>query len=115
MQSLAPWGRPPNSAVLLRLTHLFAVGEDAGLSRPANVSLQAIFTQRTIVAVHEMSLTANQRRDAMPPMPAMMSQQPEHGDASSSRRFRSMAPAVGADFVVTINPMEVRTYAITFA
>lgn len=53
--------------VLLRLQHLFGVGEDAQLSQPAKVSLADIFSflGLNVAQVTETSLTANQPRADM--------------------------------------------------
>jgi len=100
---------PANSA-LVRFAHSFAIGEDPTLSRPANVSIQSIF-QNKISATVELSLTGNQRRSEMPPLhPWKVQGEP----APKGPSMRSLSPAVGDDFVVVVNPMEVRTYQVTF-
>jgi hypothetical protein len=47
-------------AMLLRFAHLFAVGEDPVLSKPATVTLSTLFTSLAVTDCVETSLTANQ-------------------------------------------------------
>ncbi len=47
--------------MLLRLAHLYEVGEDAVLSRPAAVRLDQIFSHVSITGCDEMTVTANQK------------------------------------------------------
>ena len=47
--------------MLLRLAHLFAVGEDSVLSQPATVDLATLFSGIELTACTQMSLTANQK------------------------------------------------------
>jgi len=100
----------PANSVLVRIAHNFAVNEDPILSRPANVSLQALFPNK-IATVSELSLTANQKRSEMPPLPAWHIKGEK---APNGPTMRSLAPAVGDDFNVIINPMELRTYQVSF-
>jgi Glycosyl hydrolases family 38 C-terminal domain len=44
---------------LVRLAHQYGVGEDDGLSQPAEVDLASLFPQRTIVGVTEKTLSGN--------------------------------------------------------
>ncbi|GAB2278356.1 hypothetical protein Dimus_013039 [Dionaea muscipula] len=51
--------------VLLRLAHLYEVGEDVSLSVMATVELKRLFPEKKILKVTEMSLSANQERSEM--------------------------------------------------
>lgn len=47
--------------LILRLSHLYEVGEDAVLSQPATVALDQIFSFISIQSCTETSVTANQK------------------------------------------------------
>merc|ERR1711881_458304 len=49
-----------DGAFLLRLAHLYQVGEHPTLAKPINVSLANIFASRPITAAQEVTLGANQ-------------------------------------------------------
>jgi hypothetical protein len=60
---LVTWVRQPGSSphtYLLRLHHLFAVGEDAALSLDASVDLKGLFVGLEPTLIQELSLSANQ-------------------------------------------------------
>jgi lysosomal alpha-mannosidase len=99
----------PPATVLIRLSHMYAAGEDSDFARPVNVSIQSIFPGQQVSNVQELSLTANQARAAMSPIPAWHI----HGERRAEPIKRSLAPAIGDDFVVTLNPMEIRTYSLS--
>jgi len=73
-----------SKGVILRLTHLYAVGEDPVQSQPATIDLTKLFSGVNVASVRETTLSANK-------------------DLSSS----SLAPVV-------INPKEIRTFVIEF-
>ena len=47
--------------MLLRISHLYAVGEDPILSQPVTVALDQILAFVTVTSCTEMSVTANQK------------------------------------------------------
>jgi alpha-mannosidase len=112
-----------SGAMLLRLAHLYEVGESAALSAPATVSLAALFGQAAlkIVAAEEWTLTANQplaqleaRRAKLAPWRLA----PSQGAAAEEQAAASQrVPFDGANpgMEVTIRPMEVRTFVVRFA
>jgi hypothetical protein len=51
---------PLTGEVLLRLTHIYAVGEDPVLSKPAQVNLASLFKNLRVTKISEMNLSANQ-------------------------------------------------------
>jgi len=55
--------------LLVRLSHQFAAGEDRALSAPATLDLARLLAAWRPVAVVEMSLTVNQRRDELLQVP----------------------------------------------
>jgi len=101
-------------STLIRLAHLFGVGEDAALSQPVDVSLTALFAGMTVSNVVELSLSANQKRSEMPEMPALLI----HGESPNvTATKRSLSPPTvnGNDITVRLNPAEIRTYSLTLA
>jgi hypothetical protein len=54
------WLASSETSYLVRVSHQFAVGEDAKLSQAVTVDLANILYKHTITGVTEMSLTANQ-------------------------------------------------------
>jgi len=91
-----------NGQVLIRLHHIYAVGEDSVLSKPASVNLSTLFADYTVSNVIEMSLTANEVKanvhrykwktssSAPPPYP-----------------FQPLR-----DNIVVLRPMEIRTFLV---
>jgi hypothetical protein len=62
---LATLERWSKGVLLVRLSHQFAIGEDPSLSLPVAVDLGQLLARWGPLAVVEMSLTVNQRRDDM--------------------------------------------------
>lgn len=54
------------SRAIIRLAHMFQIGEDEALSAPAKINLGRLLSRR-VLRVMELSLTAARRRDQMPP------------------------------------------------
>eukprot|EP00298_Acanthocystis_sp_HF-20_P018118 c21903_g2_i1.p1 GENE.c21903_g2_i1~~c21903_g2_i1.p1 ORF type:complete len:963 (+),score=436.86 c21903_g2_i1:56-2944(+) len=80
----------PNN-YLVRVNHIYEVGEDASLSQPATVSLADVFPNHTISNIVELSLSANRVL------------------TDSTFRFS------GKDSNVVLNPMQIRTFKVTVA
>ena len=95
--------------VLLRLAHLYALGEHPTLSLPVNISLKEVFgkTGLQVKSATETSLTANQ--DA-----AVMDAAHAAGGSWTAdpvlprRRLNPLDPRLE----VTVGPMEVRTFLV---
>lgn len=51
--------------VLLRLQHIFAVGEDADFSKPVSVDLDQLFKELDIIDITEMNLTGVQKKSGV--------------------------------------------------
>ena len=51
---------PLTGEVLLRVAHIYAVGEDSALSKPAQVDLSSLFKHLRVTKISEMNLSANQ-------------------------------------------------------
>eukprot|EP01102_Stenamoeba_stenopodia_P022689 TRINITY_DN9548_c0_g1_i1.p1 TRINITY_DN9548_c0_g1~~TRINITY_DN9548_c0_g1_i1.p1 ORF type:complete len:992 (-),score=225.36 TRINITY_DN9548_c0_g1_i1:87-2999(-) len=98
--------------LLLRLHHVFAVGESGNYSDPAEVDLSTLFVSMQPIGLTEMSLTANQplssvNRLQFPVLNNTMSAASEPG------YHQKVQP--DDDFVITLQPMEIRTFLVRFA
>lgn len=107
LMTLQPWAP---GQVLLRLAHRFAVGEDATLSFPANVSLAGLFSARCMVvdSATELSLTANKNVSRVAPqlLPTKASAQ----STDTRTTFRQMhLPPAGPTLIFTLVPQQVRS------
>ncbi|KAK2974185.1 hypothetical protein RJ640_021476 [Escallonia rubra] len=92
---------------LLRLAHLYEVGEDADLSNIASVELEKLFSVRKISKVSEMSLSANQEREAMEKKRLVWKVEGSHDERPTSPRGGPVDPL---KLVVELAPMEIRTF-----
>lgn len=97
--------------VLLRLAHLYEVGEDKDLSVLASVELKKLFSEKKISKVTEMSLSANQEREEMIKKRLVWKVEGSQNDASKVLRGGPVDPV---KLVVEIAPMEIRTFVIDF-
>lgn len=96
--------------VLLRLAHLYSVGEHPTLSQPVIISLAELFklAGHQITAAEEMSLTANQLATTMDTMHRAGGRWTTGAIAPRNR-----LNAKDKKLQVTIKPMEVRTFLVT--
>ncbi|KAK3006027.1 hypothetical protein RJ639_016109 [Escallonia herrerae] len=94
---------------LLRLAHLYEVGEDADLSNIASVELEKLFSIRKISKVSEMSLSANQEREAMEKKRLVWKVEGSHDERPTSPRGGPVDPL---KLVVELAPMEIRTFVL---
>jgi hypothetical protein len=103
-------GQQPNT-LLVRLSHQFAEGEDVQLSQPATVDLAQLLAPLRPIAktLVELNLSGNQQRGDM-------LKNKVHWDYSDSDSESKEAPtpliADGFSSVVTLTPMEIRTFTI---
>lgn len=97
--------------VLLRLAHLFEVGEDKDLSSIANVELKRLFPSKKIARVMETNLSANQERAELEKKRLVWKEQGSSVKESKVTRGGSIDPA---KLVVELGPMEIRTLLIEF-
>ncbi|KAI8529281.1 hypothetical protein RHMOL_Rhmol12G0213400 [Rhododendron molle] len=97
--------------VLLRLAHLYEVGEDKDLSVLASVELKKLFPDKKIRKVTEMSLSANQEREEMIKKRLVWKVEGSQNDKSKVLRGGPVDPI---KLVVEIAPMEIRTFVIEF-
>jgi len=100
---------------LLRLSHLYSVGEHPTLSLPAKVSLSAVFAGKglKIKTVEETSLTGNQPLKELDASKLVWkTYDPSHYDPPKPYDERVYMNPDG--FVVELRPMELRTFWVTF-
>ncbi|KAG8388157.1 hypothetical protein BUALT_Bualt02G0096700 [Buddleja alternifolia] len=97
--------------VLLRLAHLYEVGEDKDLSVMATVELKRVFPNRKINKIKEMSLSANQEREEMEKKRLSWKVEGSKNEPSTDSRGGPIDPQ---KVVVELAPMEIRTFVIDF-
>ncbi|KAF8400068.1 hypothetical protein HHK36_015943 [Tetracentron sinense] len=95
--------------VLLRLAHLYEIGEDKDLSVMASVELKKLFWNKKISKVTETSLSANQERAKMEKNRLVWKV-----EGSSGSKVVKGGPVDPAKLVVELGPMEIRTFIIDF-
>ncbi|MFS7971359.1 putative alpha-mannosidase [Helianthus anomalus] len=96
--------------VLLRLAHLYEIGEDKDLSVITRVELKKLFTKRKITKVSEMSLSANQGREEMEKKRLVWKVEGSKNDEPAVPRGGPVDPQ---KMVVELAPMEIRTFIVT--
>ncbi|KAJ6358612.1 hypothetical protein OIU76_000348 [Salix suchowensis] len=97
--------------VLLRLAHLYEVGEDKDLSVMASVELKKVFPNKKINRITETSLSANQERVEMEKKRLVWKVE---GSSGEEPRVARGGPIDPTTLVVQLAPMEIRTFHITF-
>ncbi|XP_076889714.1 putative alpha-mannosidase At5g13980 [Bidens hawaiensis] len=96
--------------ILLRLAHLYEIGEDKDLSVITNVELKKLLAKRKITKVSEMSLSANQGRAEMEKKRLVWKAEGSKNDEPASQRG---GPVDSQKLVVELAPMEIRTFIVT--
>ncbi|KAL6960359.1 alpha-mannosidase [Sarracenia purpurea var. burkii] len=99
-----------NGRVLLRLAHLYEVGEDKDYSEVTSVELKKLFPTKKIQKVTEMNLSANQERAEMERNRLVWKVE---GSSEEPEAVRG-GPVDPVKLVVDIAPMEIRTFLIDF-
>eukprot|EP00928_Gymnodinium_smaydae_P071618 TRINITY_DN55154_c0_g1_i1.p1 TRINITY_DN55154_c0_g1~~TRINITY_DN55154_c0_g1_i1.p1 ORF type:complete len:1000 (-),score=187.82 TRINITY_DN55154_c0_g1_i1:255-3206(-) len=95
--------------LLIRLAHQYGIGEDADLSRPASLDFRDVFAGRRIARVDERGLAAAiSREEVLKRRVAWNVEGEQHSQSSQGTEQRH-----GAD--VTLGPLQIRTFLITFA
>ena len=101
-----------DGALMLRVAHLYSVGEHPTLSAPATVSFADIFSKTglTITSMRETTLSGNQDK-------AEWEAKKLHWETDVPAPYQSYVPfdASDAELKVTLRPMEVRTFLVNFA
>ncbi|KAL1314516.1 hypothetical protein HN51_041317 [Arachis hypogaea] len=100
-----------DGAVLLRLAHLYEIGEDKDLSVKTSVELKKLFPEKKIKEVKEMSLSANQERTEMEKKRFAWKVKGSFGDEHVLSRG---GPVDQKELAVELAPMEIRTFIIYF-
>ncbi|XP_048473752.1 lysosomal alpha-mannosidase [Rhincodon typus] len=99
--TLAQWD---SQSFLIRLEHQFEMGESSIYSKPVTVDLANLFSAFKITSVEEMSLGFNQRKQDV----SRLSWKTRPG-----RRVKSVSShKASSDYVVVLNPMEIRTFRV---
>ncbi|KAF5479242.1 hypothetical protein F2P56_000079 [Juglans regia] len=96
--------------VLLRLAHLFEIGEDRDLSVLTRVELKKLFPKQKISKVTETNLSANQERTEMEKKRLVWKVE---GSSREEKIVRG-GPVDPAKLVIELAPMEIRTFVIDF-
>ncbi|GMQ09535.1 hypothetical protein CsSME_00052871 [Camellia sinensis var. sinensis] len=97
--------------VLLRLAHLYEIGEDKDLSVTSVVELKKLFPDKKINKITEMSLSANQEREEMINKRLVWKVEGSHDEDFKVLRGGPVDPVKQ---VVELAPMEIRTFIIDF-
>ncbi|CAL5440596.1 unnamed protein product [Camellia sinensis] len=97
--------------VLLRLAHLYEIGEDKDLSVTSVVELKKLFLDKKINKITEMSLSANQEREEMINKRLVWKVEGSHDEDFKVLRGGPVDPVKQ---VVELAPMEIRTFIIDF-
>ena len=104
--------------LLLRLAHLYSVGEHPTLAQPVNVSLANLFAapSLSITAAQEVTLGANQDMNAFQQKKLVWDTKYMHKKEARLDAFDRVAfDPSDADLTVTLRPMEVRTFLVTMS
>ncbi|KAG1331603.1 putative alpha-mannosidase [Cocos nucifera] len=99
-----------DGSVLLRLAHLYEVGEDKDLSTMAYVDLKKMFPDKKVRKITEMNLSANQERATMEKKRLKWKAEDSIGSGTMVRG----GPVDPSKLVVELGPMEIRTFLINF-
>ncbi|WOL03753.1 putative alpha-mannosidase [Canna indica] len=99
-----------DGSVLLRLAHLYEVGEDKHLSKMAYIELKKMFPGKKISNITEMNLSANQERVEMEKTKLKWVVE----NSSSAETVLRGGLVDPSKLVVELGPMEIRTFILKF-
>ncbi|KAG5331257.1 MA2B1 mannosidase, partial [Acromyrmex charruanus] len=105
--TLEPW---KDDTILLRLEHLFEVGEGQRMSQPVEVNIQNLFSTFSIESIKETTLGANQLLSENKPM----KWEPEMNDVIQNEEESRQTVGIHDNVInVLLKPMEIRTFILT--
>ncbi|XP_073225139.1 probable alpha-mannosidase At5g13980 isoform X2 [Cicer arietinum] len=96
--------------VLLRLAHLYEIGEDIHLSIKSSIELKKVFRDKQINKITEVNLSANQERAEMEKKRLVWQVKGSSREPEVSRG----GPVDPEKLIVELSPMEIRTFVINF-
>ncbi|KAJ8644238.1 hypothetical protein MRB53_005986 [Persea americana] len=99
-----------DGSVLMRLAHLYEMGEDKDLSVMAYVDLRKLFPDKTISKITEMNLSANQERVEMEKKRLIWKVE---GSPKEEMKVKG-GPVDPSKLVAELGPMEIRTFILVF-
>ncbi|CAN6485588.1 unnamed protein product [Victoria cruziana] len=99
-----------DGSTLLRLAHLYEMGEDKELSEMASVDLKKLFKGRKVNSITEMNLSANQERATMEKKRLVWNVE----GAPLPETVLRGGPVDPARLIVELGPMEIRTFVLAF-
>lgn len=105
--TLEPW---KDGTILLRLEHIFEVGEGENLSKPVDVNIKNLFSTFTILSIEETTLGGNQWLKDMD----RMKWEAETNDVLQTDDDISIPPVEIGEGVmnVLLKPMDIRTFIL---
>ncbi|XP_078036305.1 lysosomal alpha-mannosidase II isoform X1 [Augochlora pura] len=106
MLTLEPW---KYNTIILRLEHIFEKGETKTLSQPVEINLQGLLANYSILTVREATLGANKWLSQMNRL-----QWKAYSNQIVEELEKSTFSVVEDKIIVRLNPMEIRTYIISF-
>lgn len=102
--------------LILRLSHMYAVGEHIALSQPVTISLAETFAKAglKVMSAEEMMLTANQPKATFEAKKKSWSSASSYANANveGAQTERRWLDPAEAGMTVTINAMEVKTFLV---
>lgn len=104
------------TSILLRLSHLFGLGEDASLSSPVTVDLSTLFDsdKLKVTDVTEVSLTNNQDKASI--LGRRQRARVWHStDGEAPHAWRAIDETPSDDTSVTLGPLEIKSFVLTVA
>jgi len=110
LPTFAAWNYP--GSFLIRLSHQFAVGEDATLSNTTTYDLLSLVSGWDVVEVTELSLTANQAAMQVKRHP-FYSSYPTKGHRGEQTEFLYDGDGKLKAVQVSLGPMEIKTFHVT--